>query len=61
MINKNHMEMCRFRSRDDGGYEKFLDALRGYLKGIATEKERMDEENKEQRHQGSYDPKSQTS
>lgn len=51
MINKNHMEMCRFWSRDDDGYEKFLDALRGYLKEIATEKERIEEENKEERHQ----------
>ena len=40
MINKNHMEMCRFTSRDDDGYEKFLVALRDYkeaIKGIKPE------------------------
>lgn len=34
MINKNHMEMCRFASQDDEGYEKFLVALRGYVEAI---------------------------
>ena len=58
MINKNHMEMCRFGSRDDDGYEKFLDALRGYLKDMTAEKERMEEENKEEDRQGWYDHKS---
>ena len=38
MINKNHMEMCRFASKDDDGYEKFLVALRGYIKTIEGKK-----------------------
>lgn len=65
MINKNHMEMCRFGSRDDDGYEKFLGALRGYLKGIEADKQRMKgehecmkEEHRQERHQGWYDHKS---
>lgn len=58
MINKNHMEMCRFGSRDDDGYEKFLDALRGYLKDIKVEKGRMEDEKTEERHQGWYDHRS---
>ena len=58
MINKNHMEMCRFGNRDDADYEKFLNALQGYLKDIMAKKERMEEENKKERHQGWYDYKS---
>ena len=34
MINKNHMEMCRFASRDDDSYEKFLVALIDYVEAI---------------------------
>ncbi|KAM0796938.1 hypothetical protein BDR22DRAFT_936967 [Usnea florida] len=38
MISKNHMEMCRFSSKDDEGYEKFLVALRDYIKDIEGKK-----------------------
>ena len=58
MINKNHIEMCRFGRRDEDGYEKFLDALRGYLKNIKAGKKRTQEGNREGRHQGWYDYKS---
>ena len=33
-INANHMNMCRFRSKDDDGYIKFVGALAGCLKTI---------------------------
>lgn len=52
MINNNHMEMCRFKGKDDDGYEKFLDALRGYLKDVAVENGRMEEDQQKERHQG---------
>ena len=33
-INSNHMEMCRFPSRDDDGYKKSLMALRDIISSI---------------------------
>lgn len=31
-IEKNHMNMCRFTGKDDGGYIRFLDGLHFCLK-----------------------------
>ena len=50
MINKNHMEMCRFASQGDDGYEKFLVALKVYIEAIkATEPERQNTELEDER------------
>ena len=33
-INANHMNMCKFKGRDDDGYKKFLFALNLYVNKI---------------------------
>lgn len=38
-INQNHMNMCRFQSCEDEGYQKFSGALKGFLGALAAEKE----------------------
>ena len=44
MVPGNHMEMCRFASRDDEGYKKFLVALRGYVEVIKGKKSAVERE-----------------
>jgi len=36
-IEKNHMNMCRFAGRDDGGYNRFLDGLDFCVAGVLTQ------------------------
>ena len=43
MINKNHMEMCRFVNQDDDGYEKFVVALKGYVRAIESAQQLAEE------------------
>ena len=55
MINKNHMEMCRFASKDDNGYEKFLIALKVYIeasKANKPERQHIELEDERERRQG---------
>ena len=55
MISKNHMEMCRFASRDDDGYEKFLVALKAYIEAIKTikpERQHTEVEDERERREG---------
>ena len=43
-INANHMEMCRFQSREHDEYQKFLGALKEFLKSSARGKQRSADE-----------------
>ena len=55
MISKNHMEMCRFASRDDDGYEKFIVALKAYIEAIKTikpERQHTEFEDERERREG---------
>jgi len=35
-IDANHMEMCRFSSRDDIGYRRFMDILTSILEPLSN-------------------------
>ncbi|KAI9710418.1 MAG: hypothetical protein M1812_007454 [Candelaria pacifica] len=41
-IDANHMNMCRFRGQHDEGYNKFLGAVAGVLKGIQEQSRRAE-------------------
>ncbi|KAL9627683.1 MAG: hypothetical protein Q9164_007527 [Protoblastenia rupestris] len=43
-INANHMNMCKFKGRDDDGYVKFLSALNRYISGLPQQTAARDPE-----------------